>query len=78
MRVTLELLFESEFFHLEQASEAQTLAAETNSRVYTWKTTGKHNWLELGFSNIDSAGLVVLPNTLPNHVTMSDDQIQDD
>ena len=77
MRVTLELEIETEFFDIVEAAEAEATALSCNGRVYTWKTVGRHNWLERGFSNVDSAGLVVLPVVLPDRVKMCDDQLDD-
>ena len=78
MRVTLELEIETEFFDIMEAAEAEATALSRGERVYTWKTVGRHNWLERGFSNIDSAGLVVLPVALPDRIEMSDDRPDDD
>ena len=74
MRVVLELEIETEFFDIEEAAEADALAISRDGRVYTWKTVGRHNWLERGFSLVDSAGLVVLPVLLPDRIKMCDDQ----
>ena len=73
MRVTLELLMDTEMFEIEAAADAEALAKSTGGRVYTWKTIGKHNWLECGYSIADVAGLVVLPRALPDRVRMCDD-----
>ncbi len=73
MRVTLELLIDAEMFEIEEATDAEALANSTGGRVYTWKTIGKHNWLECGYSISDVAGLVVLPATLPDNLQMCED-----
>ena len=78
MRVTLELEIDTELFDLVQAAEAEALAISCNGRVYTWKTLGRHNWLEHGFSNVDAAGPVVLPMSLPDRVKMCDDQLDEE
>lgn len=73
MHVTLELLMETEIFELDDGIRAEALAESACGRVYTWKTIGKHNWLEHGYSIVDAAGLVVLPRSLPDTIRMSDD-----
>lgn len=77
MRQTLHLEIDTEFFQIEQASEAESLANSTSGGVYTWKTVGKANWLEQGFSNVDALGLVVLPLTLPDTIKMCPDEDED-
>ena len=74
MRQTIRLEIDAEFFQLEQAAEAESLARNLNSGVYTWKTIGRTNWLELGFANVDALGLVVLPASLSNTIRMCDDE----
>lgn len=39
MRVNLGNVFEFEMFELEQARQVEQLAAETNSAIYSWKST---------------------------------------
>ncbi len=78
MRITLELLIDAEAFDTAEAEKADALAISTNGRVYTWKTIGKHNWLEQGFSRVDALCLVVLPPSLPDTVKMFDDMLEED
>ncbi len=77
MRITLELLVDAIFFETEDAEDAEGWAEETGGKVYSWKTTGKHNWLESGYSRVDVAGLVVMPLLLPDTIRMTDDPEQD-
>ena len=77
MRITLELLVDVDFFEIEDARAAEACAEETGGRVYSWKTTGKHNWLESGYSIVDVAGLVVMPSILSGRITMADDPDED-
>ena len=77
MRITLELLIDAEVFDTAEAKKAEELAISTNGRVYTWKTIGKHNWLEQGFSRVDALCLVVLPPSLPDSVKMLDDVLEE-
>ena len=78
VQITLELLVDAPFFQTEQAEEAEELARRTGGRVYSWKTAGKHNWLEAGYSRVDVIGLAVLPGVLPQTVTMPNDSIATD
>lgn len=73
MQVTLSLLLDRELFQLEEAAQAEQLAAATSGRIYCWKTIGQENWLEAGLSIADVYGLVVLPQGLPDVMDMEDD-----
>lgn len=73
MKLTLQVNLETELFQLEELQEATTLAHRLPGVIYTWKTTGRSNWLERGMSLVDSLGLVVLPARLPVHIEMPDD-----
>ena len=73
MKLTLEMLVDTVFFQAEEAADADALAWATGGLVYSWKTTGRHNWLERGYSRVDLAGLVVVPAVLPETVRMPDD-----
>ena len=73
MRVNLELSMDTDWFDTSEAAKAEELAEITGGRVYTWKTIGKHNWLERGFHIIDALGLVVLPQIFPDEIKMLDD-----
>ena len=79
MKQTLQLILEDiEFFELMDAEKAEAYAESVNGEVYTWKTTGRWNWLEHGYSIVDVAGLVVLPGRLPDYIDMPDDPGEDD
>jgi hypothetical protein len=78
MKMTLELLVEATFFQTEQAEKAEASAQQTGGKVYSWKTTGRHNWLEEGYSRVDVLGLVVIPTVLPDTVRMLDDEFEGD
>ena len=77
MRMTLELglspgayeSFDVDFYQLE--------ASRTGGRLYTWKTIGLSNWLERNLSVADVAGLIVLPDGLPETIDMPDDELED-
>lgn len=73
MKVTLQLLLEVELFSLEEAAAAEQLAAQADSRLYVYKTSGQENWLEVGLSITDVCGIVVLPKGLPDVIDMPDD-----
>ena len=73
MRVTLEILIEAECFDTSEAQRAEEPAETIGGHVYTWKTLGKHNWLERGYRIVDAIGLVVLPEVVPNEIEMLDD-----
>ena len=47
-------------------------------RLYTWKTVGRANWLERGISNVDAAGIVALPNSLPDRIEMPNDDVDEE
>jgi hypothetical protein len=74
MSMTLEMQLDVTLFQLEEAEEAESLAERSGSVVYCWKTTGRWNWLERGFSCVDVLGLVVLPAGLPSTIDMPDDE----
>jgi hypothetical protein len=42
--------------------------------VYSWKTEGRYNWLERGFSVVDVLGLTILPDGLSNKIDLPDDE----
>lgn len=78
MKATLSLDLELEVFQLEEAQQAEQQAEERDGVVYTWKTSGRENWLEQGFSIVDVLGIVVLPQGLPSVIDMPDDAEEDD
>lgn len=62
-----------EIFQIEFARELELLAAKNNGTVYSWKTTGRKNWLEKGFSIVDVLGLTILPKDQPDWIDLPDD-----
>ncbi len=72
--MTLHLEMDTEMFDTLDAAKAEELAESLGARVYTWKTIGKRNWLELGYSRVDAIGLVVLPALLSDTIQMCDDE----
>jgi hypothetical protein len=74
MNVNLGNGFEFETFELEQAGQAEKLAAETNGAVYSWKAAGSSNWLEKGLSIVDILGITVLPKDAPEWIDLPDDE----
>ncbi len=77
MRQILHLELDVEFFNLEDIELAEALAREQSGVIYTWKTIGRHNWLEHGPHNVDAAGLVVLPSSLGDRIAMCPDEIEE-
>jgi hypothetical protein len=78
MKLTLHLEMEVEFFQLDEIERAEALAREQSRVIYTWKTIGRHNWLENGAHNVDAAGLVVLPASLGDRVSMCPDELEEE
>jgi hypothetical protein len=78
MKVNLGNGFEFETFELEQAREAEQLAAKKNGYVYSWKTIGSSNWLEKGLSITDVLAIMVLPKDAPDWIDLPDDAKEDD
>jgi len=74
IKQTLYLAFETDVFNIEELSQAEKLAAETNGKIYCWKTSGNSNWLEEGISISDVLGVVVLPQKLSEYIDMIDDE----
>lgn len=74
MKVKLGEGFEFEFFDIEEAKQVEKLAEETDGVVYSWKTEGRYNWFQKGFSIADVLGLTVLPSGLPDLIDLSDDE----
>ncbi len=73
MRITLPNLIVTDLYQLDEAAQAELRAAETEGKVYCWKTIGRSNWLEHGFSVADVLGIVVLPEGFPDYIEMPDD-----
>lgn len=74
MKVKLGDEFEFELFNIEEALQVEKLATETNGIVYSWKTEGRFNWFERGFTAVDILGLTVLPKGLPAWIDLPDDE----
>ncbi len=73
MKISLDNVFEFEFFELEEFNKAEQFAKETNGSIYSWKTIGISNWLEKNFSIADVLGLAVIPKGLPDIIELPDD-----
>lgn len=73
MKVNLGDGFEFETFELEEAGDAEHVAAETNGVIYSWKTAGNLNWLEKGLSIVDVLGIIVLPKGSPDWIDLPND-----
>ena len=74
--ITFHLQLPLHLYQLEEAGKAESQAKKADGKVYTWKTSGNHNWLEKGISNTDTLGLVVVPNHLPDTIDLPDDSLQ--
>lgn len=77
IQTTIAPLFDVQVFQLEQSPLAEQLAQSTGGRVYCWKSQGRLNWLEAGYSIVDVLGIVVLPSCLPDYIDMPDDEAED-
>ncbi len=66
---------ELELFELTELKRALELAASTNGKIFTYKTSGKFNWLEEGVSITDTLGLVILPCSFSGTIDMPNDII---
>ncbi|GEM_PF-1441247 len=73
MRVALEPIVTTDFYHLEEWRLARSAARRNCTSIYSWKTTGRANWLERGYSCVDCLGFVELPQGLPDQIPMPDD-----
>lgn len=73
MRVDIGEGIEFEFFEIESARDAEVLAGQTDGVVYSWKTAGRYNWFQKGFTVVDVLGLSVLPKGLPDLIDLPDD-----
>ena len=60
-------------FHTTQPQEAQEYVDKNGGNIYTWKSIGRENWLEKGFSRSDTLVFVVLPDLLQDNIQMPDD-----
>jgi hypothetical protein len=73
MKISLDGIFEFEFFELEDTKKAEQFAESIDGEVYSWKTVGYSNWLEKRLSVADTLGLVVIPKGLPDWIDLPDD-----
>lgn len=73
IQVALEPVLTTELYQLEEWRDARLNARVSGRAVYTWKTSGRANWLERGYSNVDALGLVLVPSGLPPTIDMPDD-----
>ena len=73
MKVNLGREMEFEFFQIEDAGKAEKLAQETHGVLYSWKTEGRSNWLQQGFSIVNVLGLTVLNAGLSEIIDLPDD-----
>ncbi len=78
MIITLSLYLDLEVFETEEAKQVELKAKESDSVVYSWKTSGNENWMERGFSVADVFGLIILPRGLPDVIDMGDDAPEED
>ena len=74
MKVNLDDGFEFECFAIEEAKLVEKIAKETDGVVYSWKTEGRYNWFQKGFTVVDVLGLTVLPKGLPDWIDLPDDE----
>ena len=71
MKVTVALVLKDiDVFDTLDAADAEELVKAVGGTVYSWKTIGKHNWLEKGYSRVDTLALAVLPDC----IRMPDDE----
>ncbi len=73
MRVALEPIVTTDFYQPEEWRLARSAARTNRTSIYSWKTSGRANWLERGYSCVDCLGLVELPQGLPDEVPMPND-----
>lgn len=75
MKVKLDDEIEFELFVIEEARQAERIAKETNGVVYTWKTEGRSNWFQKGFTVVDALDLTILPKGLSDWIDLPDDEV---
>lgn len=78
MKVNLDGEFEFDYFDIEEAQKVERLAKETDGIVYSWKTEGRYNWFQKGFSVVAILGLTILPKGLPDWIDLPDDEEGED
>jgi hypothetical protein len=64
---------EFELFDLEDVKMVEQIAERLGGTAYSWKTEGRLNWLEKGFSVVDVLGLTILSANLPDIIDLPDD-----
>lgn len=64
-------------YDLSELPLALAEARICSGRVYTYKTSGRSNWLEGQPSVSDALGLVVLPAGQPDYIELPDDPSPD-
>ena len=74
MKVSLDGIFEFEFFEIEELKSAEHYAEKIDGSIYSWKTIGYSNWLEKRLSVTDVLGLAVLQKGLPDWIDLPDDE----
>ena len=77
MEVELAVYLDVDFYEIEEWKKAVEVAHESNRSLYTWKTSGRANWVERGMSNVDALGLVLLPAGMPEYLEMANDPEDD-
>ena len=79
MKQTLHLILEDiDYFDTLDVEKAEEVAKKMDGQIYSWKSTGRWNWLERGYKLVDVGGLVVLPRLLPDSIDMADDVLEED
>lgn len=79
MKMTLSLIVrDMDVFDTLDGAQAEAAAKAVNGTVYSWKTAGRHNWLEKGYRRVDTILFVVLPGMLPDCIRMPDDEVEDE
>ena len=74
MKIQLGNEISFELFQIEEYIHVERLVEEVNGEIYSWKTQGKYNWFEKGFSFSDTLGLVILERGLPNQIILPKDK----
>ena len=59
-----------ELYQLEELEQAALRAEMENSCLYSYKSSGHQNWLERGLFASDALGIVVLPQGLPDVISL--------
>jgi hypothetical protein len=78
MKVNLGEGHEFECFDIEDAVLVEEIAKATDGVVYSWKTEGRYNWFQKGFSVTDVLGFTVLSKGLPDMIDLLDDEDEEE